>query len=520
MTTADTNVGKTAGTSYDQLRAFMREGATIGSIGSLLGWDQQTYMPALSAPHRADQLAYISSLSHQHATDPRVGELLDVCQNDASLMADPLARANVREMRRDYDRRVRLPVSLVSDLARTTSAAQHAWQHARETSNFDQFSPHLEQVLELTRRKAECYGVPDGGELYDALLEDYEPGCTARELDDILTPLCQRVSELVKELNQQGKQPDDSPTRVPFDADQQHEFGIKVLTAIGFRFDAGRLDTTAHPFCSGMAPGDTRLTTRYRDERFTDALYGTLHEGGHGLYEQGLPKLADDGHESRFGEPLGSAVSLGIHESQSRLWENQVGRSREFWEWALPIARTHAPALASVTPEMMHRATNTATPSLIRVEADEATYNIHVFIRYQLERAMLRGDLAVKDLPGEWNALYKEYLNIDVPDDRRGCLQDVHWSHGLVGYFPTYSLGNLYASQLWESVQQAIPDLSARIARGEFAELLAWLREHIHQHGRRYTAGELCKQATGEELSPEPLIRHLRVRLEPVYLST
>jgi carboxypeptidase Taq len=275
---------------------------------------------------------------------------------------------------------------------------------------------------------------------------------------------------------------------------------------------AGRLDVTTHPFCSGLAPGDTRLTTRYREGRFTDALFGTMHEMGHGLYEQGLPK-----HE-HFGTPLADAVSLGIHESQSRMWENFVGRSRPFWRWALPRARkVFGRPFARVTLDGIYRAVNIVTPSLIRVEADECTYNLHIMVRFELERALLSGALPVKDLPGEWNRRYKEYLGVKVPDDRRGCLQDVHWSFGLVGYFPTYTLGNLYAAQFWERINRDIPGLNVQLARGRFDALRGWLNRNIHAHGRRYRAGELCERVTGRPLDAQPLLTHLETKLGEVY---
>jgi carboxypeptidase Taq len=287
---------------------------------------------------------------------------------------------------------------------------------------------------------------------------------------------------------------------------------------LGFDLSAGRLDVTTHPFCSGFAPGDTRLTTRYRDEKFTDALYGTMHEAGHGLYEQGLPKSAQGKKPAYFGQPLGEAISLGIHESQSRMWENFVGRSKPFWKWAHPlIVKNLSKKFDKWGAKDFYAATNTVNPSFIRVEADEGTYNMHVMIRFEIERALLNGQMSVKDVPAEWNKRYKDYLGVKVPDDRRGCLQDVHWSFGLIGYFPTYTLGNLYAAQLWETINEAIPDLNKQIAKGKFLELKTWLNENIHRHGRRYMAADLCKKVTGKELSADPLMRHLTEKAEAVY---
>jgi carboxypeptidase Taq len=357
------------------------------------------------------------------------------------------------------------------------------------------------------------------GERYDALVNEYEPGVTAREIEAIFTPLRQRLAGFIAELAGSTRKPSDKPLHAKIEPERQHKFGQFILEACGFDLNAGRLDVTTHPFCSGMAPGDTRLTTRYRDEKFTDALYGTMHEMGHGLYEQGLPKTAVlDGSGLLFGNPLADAISLGIHESQSRMWENLVGRSREFWEWALPHAKKIlGPGLEPYSVDDLYRAVNIVTPSLIRVEADEATYNMHVMIRFEIERALLSGDMKVKDVPGVWNRAYKDYLGIDVPNDAKGCLQDVHWSFGLIGYFPTYTLGNLYAAQLWETIRGQITDLDRQIRSGQFLALKAWLNDNIHRHGRRYRAADLCKMVTGHPLSADPLLRYLEGKLRPVY---
>ncbi|MEO0482710.1 MAG: carboxypeptidase M32 [Planctomycetota bacterium] len=512
MTTAPHGDATTA--DYEALCALARETGTLASVSRLLGWDQETYMPLGAAAARAEQSAAMASIVHERSTSAAFGDLLAACEADDALTSDSEGRTarNLREMRRDYDRAVRLPGELVRELARVGSLAQDAWKHARESSDFASFLPHLETMLDLTRRKAECWGAPEGGELYDALLDDYEPGARAAEVEAVFTPLASRLSALIAELRDKGTPPDTAvlSTRIP--AEAQHAFGLEVIAALGFDLNTGRLDTTTHPFCEGLAPGDTRLTTRYRDERFTDALYGTMHEAGHGLYEQGLDKA------TLFGTPLSEAISLGIHESQSRMLENLVGRSEAFWTWALPIANKHfADALQGQTPESMYRAVNTAIPSYIRVEADEATYNLHVLLRFEIERALVRGDLAPKDLPGVWNSRFKELFGLDVPDDRRGCLQDVHWSFGLIGYFPTYTLGNLYSAQFWQTINEQIPDLDTRMASGDFGTLRTWLKEHVHAPGKRYRAGELCERITGKPLSHEPLLVYLEGKLKPIY---
>jgi len=503
-----------ATSAYDNLRALARDSAVLGAVEALLNWDQETYMPPAAAGCRAEQASALAGITHQKRTDPRIGELLAACEADASVTGDPAspAAANLRELRRTYDKRTKLPTSLVAELARVGSQAQEAWKHAREANDFPAFAPWLTKMLDLSKQKAACYGVPTGGELYDALLDDYEPGGRAAAIEAVFTPLGERLSGLIRELLENGKAPSAAPLGCKIDPARQNAFGNFVIGALGFDRQAGRLDVTTHPFCSGIAPGDTRLTTRYRDEKFTDALYGTMHECGHGLYEQGLPKA------DHFGEPLGDAISLGIHESQSRMWENFVGRSREFWQWALPHAqKMMGSGLEGFGVDELYSATNLVQRSYIRVEADEATYNLHVMLRFGIERAMVRGDLAVADLPGVWNERFEKLLGVSVPDDRRGCLQDVHWSFGLLGYFPTYTLGNLYAAQFWERINTDIPDLAAQLARGEFAGLLTWLRTHIHEHGQRYRAGELCERITGAPLSPDPLMRHLEGKLRPVY---
>lgn len=498
--------------AYADLLARAKEIHTLRSISSLTQWDHETYMPPAAADHRAEQEALLASLAHERATAPALGDLISACESDADLLSDPIVAANIREFRRDYTLATKLPADLVEEWARTSALATETWKKARADSDFKVFEPSLTRMIGLARRKAECYGWPSGGEPYDALLNEYEPGATAREIEAIFDPLRARLSALIQAIAGRGKAPSDAPLTVNVPEDRQHRLGMRVLEALCFDLKAGRLDITTHPFCSGIAPGDTRLTTRYRGERFTDALYGTMHECGHGLYEQGLPK------SERFGQPAADAISLGIHESQSRMWENFVGRSAEFWRWLKPVAdREFGDALARFTPDDLYRAVNTARPSFIRVEADEATYNLHIMLRFGIERALLRGDLEPRDVPGAWNRAFKDTLGLDVPDDRRGCLQDIHWSGGLIGYFPTYCLGNLYAAQFWETIREQIPDLPAQIERGEFAPLREWLRANIHQHGRRYIASDLCRRITGKPLSADPLMRHLESRLGPVY---
>ena len=497
---------------YANLTRRLRETATLGSVGELLAWDQETMMPSGAARFRAEELAVVSSLVHQKATDAAVGELIASCEADATLAADPVIAANLRDIRRDYDRALKLPNELVAEISETSSLAMEAWKQARAKSAFSDFAPWLEKQMALQRRKAECYGAPAGGELYDALVEDYEPGMRGDEIERLFGPLRDGLQPLIDAIASATRPLDPTLERIELPRARQRTFNNAVLAQLGFDLKGGRLDISTHPFSNGIGPGDTRITTRYRDDGFLDSLGSTMHETGHGLYEQGLPKA------ERLGQPAAEALSLGWHESQSRLWENQVGRSRAFWNWAGPVARgIFGDAVERFTDEDFYRTVNIVRPNLIRVESDEATYNLHIMLRFDLERAMIRGDLAVADLPGAWNDRIKSDLGLDVPDDARGCLQDVHWSMGSVGYFPTYTLGNLYSAQLWDAVVVAIPDLDQQMQRGEFVPLLGWLRENVHAHGRRFPATELSERVTGHPLGSTSLLRYLETKLRPLY---
>ncbi|MEM6315285.1 MAG: carboxypeptidase M32, partial [Planctomycetota bacterium] len=353
------------------------------------------------------------------------------------------------------------------------------------------------------QQAADAYG--HDGERYDALLEEYEPGATTAEVAGVLEGLRGPLVELVAAVQDSGKVVRHDILERRYPADTQAEFARFAAKAVGFDFDAGRIDVSAHPFCTGLNTGDTRITTRYDENFFGDAFFGTLHEAGHGMYEQGLPKA------EHFSTPMGESVSLGIHESQSRMWENAVGRSASFWKWAYPLAQQRFPdALGDVAESDFVGGANAIRPTLIRTESDETTYNLHILLRFELERALLSGDLDPKDLPGAWTEKMTKYLGVTAPSDADGCLQDVHWSAGLLGYFPTYTLGNLYAAQFFEQARADLGDLDEQFARGEFAPLLSWLRENIHQHGRRYTAGQLCQRVTGKPLDSKPLLDHLR----------
>lgn len=503
-----------ATTPYQSLRALLRENAVLDSAARVLSYDQETVMPEGGAELRSQQLEAMSSIIHKRKTAPELGALLAACESDASLRADPVAAANLREIRRDFDMATKLPTDLVAEIAKCSSLGMHAWKDARAKSDFSLFLPWLTKTIDLARRKAECYAggkPPSGAELYDFLLDEYEPGMTAAKTRDVFNPFREKLVPLIERVAR-SKAPDDSPARLPFPIENQTAFSTMITKAIGFDYASGRMDVSTHPFCEGLGPGDTRMTNRYRADGWADSLSTAMHEGGHALYEQGLPK------KDAFGQPIAEAISLGIHESQSRLWENLVGRSLPFWQWAAKqAAQLLGPALAGASPTAIHKAVNTVRPNFIRVESDELTYNLHIMLRFDLERAMVAGELAPKDLAGEWNKRIKNDLGLTVPDDRRGCLQDVHWSMGLIGYFPTYTFGNLYSAQFWEAIQRDIPDRDDQMARGEFSNILNWLRTRIHAHGRRYRAGELCEKITGKPLTHDPLMRHLEAKVNAVY---
>jgi carboxypeptidase Taq len=497
-----------ADTAYDALLLHARETSLLGSTSALLAWDQETYMPRGAGDVRSQQLALLAQLQHERATDARVDAWLATCEADPHLAQDGDRLANVRGLRRDYERATKLPAKLVAELAELESKAQQEWADARSRSNYRRFQPWLERMIALQQQKADCLKNP-GQSRWDALADLYEPGMNAADLRTLFAPLRQHLVALRRKLGT-GKAPDESFARVMIDEPKQEAFVRAVVSAMGFDFQRGRIDRSAHPFCTGTG-GDVRLTTRFHKDNVLDALGSTMHEGGHGLYEQGL-------ETKNFGTPLGEAVSLGIHESQSRLWENHVGRSEAFWKWCWPLAQQHlGAACQGYTADSVFRTANVVQPSLIRVEADEATYDLHVMVRFEIEQALIDGELGASNLPDRWNELYREYLGVQVPDDKNGCLQDVHWSCGLFGYFPTYTLGNLYAAQFAATADQALGGLPQLLERGQFETLREWLRRYVHVHGRRYTPAELCQRVTGKPLSSDAFLAHLDRKLATVY---
>jgi carboxypeptidase Taq len=496
--------------AYDELLQLFKQTRLLDSIGSMLGWDERTYMPPRGAAHRAEQMALLARLGHEQLTSPRLGELLGLLETGPLVKDSEAAHAvNIREIRRLYDIAVKVPGSLVEELARTTTRAQGIWQEARKNNDFKAFAPWLDKIVGLKRQEAHAIGYR--GVPYDALLDQYEPGATTAEVTRVFAELRQELVPLVAALAASGKKPRADLFERDYPLDRQHLFGQAAAAAIGFDFTAGRLDTTVHPFCSGMGPGDCRLTTRYHPRELNQGFFGILHEAGHGIYEQGLAA-------EHFGTPMGSAVSLGIHESQSRLWENQVGRSRPFWEHFFPRAQQMFPGtLDDVSLDDFLFAINKVAKSFIRVEADEATYNMHIVLRFELEQALIAGDLQPADVPAAWNEKFQQSFDLTPPSDAQGCLQDIHWSMGGLGYFPTYTLGNLYAAQLMDKAKQDLSDLDADFRLGKFGRLKSWLNEKVHRPGQKYRSRQLAEKITGQTLSPKPLVNYLRKKYGGLY---
>ena len=494
--------------AYDELLERLRDIDLIGQIGGLVSWDQEVLMPPKAASLRAEQLAWISKTGHQRLTDPRIGELLDELEVIDSL--DDVQTANVRLARESYDKATKLPTEFVEEMAKHRSKAQISWSEARAKDDFSIFRDNLAKSIDLARRKADYLGYDELR--YDALLDIYESGLTVARVDPLFAGLRDSVAPLIKAVVESGNRPDISWVEDnSWGQPGQEALSQGVSEAIGFDFSAGRRDASTHPFCGGPNPDDVRWTTRYSESDPFGSLYGSMHETGHGTYEQGRRRDLDF-------QPAGEANGLGVHESQSRLWENQIGRSREFCEWALPMWQKHFPQnMDGVDSEALWQAVNLVEPSLIRVEADEATYNMHIMIRYELEKKLIAGDLEIDDLPNAWDDMYEEFLGIRAPNRTLGVLQDIHWSMGAFGYFPTYTLGNLYSAQLLAAARKDLPDHDEQMRCGEFGPLLDWMREHVHQRGSILEPADLIEEATGSPPSPDAFVDYLKDKVERLY---
>jgi carboxypeptidase Taq len=497
-----------AASALDQLKRELGELKDLDRIAALLAWDQQVMMPPGGAAARADQLSTLGRLIHERATSPELGKLLDAAEPVAAKLDPDSDDARlVKVARREFEREVKVPKDLRAAITRTCSESYPVWVEARQKSDFASFLPYLEKTLELKRRYIECMA-PET-EPYDALLDEFEQGMTAAEIRPIFARLKEVLIPLVRAVGSSDAV-DDAPLRRQLPVAGLRQIEQRVLAVAGFDPDAFRLDTTVHPFETAIGISDIRLSTRYEVEGL-ESLFSSMHEFGHGLYEHQIAPELDS-------TMLARGASLGWHESQSLLWENLIGRSRPFWQRFAPdLSELFPDQFGSLGSAEVYALVNKVRPDFIRVEADEATYSLHVIVRFELEQEMLSGELELSDLPSAWNQRMHDYLGVDVPEDRLGVLQDVHWSQGSFGYFPTYSLGHLRASQLWQRITGEVPELPDEIGRGEFATLREWLRENVHRHGMKFTPAELQERVLGGPIDPEPFISRLREKLAGIY---
>ncbi|MFT3868945.1 MAG: carboxypeptidase M32 [Nibricoccus sp.] len=494
--------------AFAELDAKLKQIHLLDTVASLLGWDEQVNLPQDSADQRAAQRAVMADVQHVAATAPRIGELLALLENARDTLTDD-QRVVLHWARRDYDKATKLPAEFVREKAEQGSRGYQAWRNAREKNDFASYAPVLAKNIELAKREAAYLGQGDAP--YDYMIDCFDPGMTAAAIEKLFDELKAGLVPLVREITSSKIKANEEALR-GFPVERQQTFLREVTERIGFDYARGRIDVSPHPFCSGSG-ADIRMTTRYHTDNPLGSLFGSIHETGHGLYEQGLP--IEQHHTA-----LGRAVGMGVHESQSRLWENQVARSRGFWKFFEPKYRAAFPEqLKPVSSDELYLAINAVAPTLIRTESDEVTYNLHIVLRFELEKKLFAGTLAVADLPRAWNALSRELLGLEPSNDSEGVLQDVHWSDGGFGYFPSYCIGNMMAAQLWYHLLKLRPQLEADFARGDFIWLLKWLRENIHAQGRRFDTLALVKRATGEPLSPQYLLRYLKERYGPLYLG-
>jgi carboxypeptidase Taq len=487
----------------DQLLERLREIEDLRNAATILFWDQRVLMPPGGAEARAAASATVARLMHERFVSREIGGLLEsLDENDYDY--DSFEASLLRVAKRDYEKATRVPPELTGEMRRSSAIGVAAWGPAKERSDFRALQPHLERNLELRHRYVECF--PPGDETYDVLLDDYEPLMKTAEVRAIFDELKRDLPPLVQEVAEAGDN-DASFLTGDFDVEAQRNFALAVVRRFGFTEEQWRLDTTAHPFMCTPGARDVRITTNFRPHDLT-SVFASMHEFGHGVYEWGIaPEL--------LGTPLGSGVSLAVHESQSRSWENLVGRSRAFWRYWYPQLQETFPQLSDVDEEAFYRAVNKVHPSLIRINADEVTYNMHIILRFELEQELIEGRVAVKDLPAEWNARMEEYLGIEVPDDAQGVLQDMHWAGGSFGYFSTYALGNVVSVQIWERMKDDLGGTDEQIERGDFSEIREWLRTHLYVLGRKYTPQETIERVTGSKINPGPYVRYLREKLAP-----
>ncbi len=493
-----------------ELKKNMAEVAAINSAAAVLGWDQQVYMPSGGAEARAASLSALEELAHGKFTSEENGKLIAATHDWAQGQGEASFEASyLRAARRDYEKAVKLPAEFVGEFSRATSAAIDAWTRARAGSDFKAFSPHLQKIISLNLRKAELLGYKASP--YDALLDLYEPGATKAALEPVFGELTAGLKPLIKEINARGGSVSNAILKGDFDEDTQLALTNEIVAALGYDFSRGRQDRSTHPFTTDFSVNDVRITTRTQRDYLPAAIYGSVHECGHALYGQGTPKEFDF-------TPLAGGASLGVHESQSRFWENIVGRSLPFCSWLLPLLRKRFPGkFDKVGAEELYRAVNRSAPSLIRVESDEVNYNLHIMLRFETETALLEGRLKTAEAPEFWNAKMRDYFGITPAGDSEGILQDIHWSLGVIGYFPTYTLGNLISAQIAEKLATAVPGWKELPGKGDFAPILGWLRENIHSQGRKYLPAQLLERSLGEGVRVEPFLRYIKEKYSAIY---
>lgn len=493
-------------TLYTNYQELTQKAADLQYAAAVLGWDQEVYMPSKGYAYRGRQLATLASQAHEIVTNEKYGMLLHDL-NNADTLTD-VQQTNVRMSLEDYEKNSKLSGEFIEALTIQTSASYNAWIQARNENNYSIYAPHLGKMIVLKREQAKLYGY--SAHPYDALLDDYEKGATVTMLDNVFATVREQIPPLLQKIKNAPQVSNDF-FHQHYPRQQQWDFSIDVLRKMGFDLDAGRQDISEHPFTTSFAPEDVRITTRVDEENYASLLWSSIHEGGHALYEQGLPS-------AEYGMPLGAAASLSIHESQSRLWENCVGRSYSFWQYFYPHLQQYFPnQLQNISVKDFYKGINKVQPSLVRTEADELTYHFHVMIRYEIEKALIEGVLDPAEVRDAWNKGYEKYLGMMPPDDKTGVLQDVHWSHGSFGYFPTYSLGSFYAAQFFQQALNDVPELAGDIQQGNYENLLQWLRKHVHQYGRRFRSEELCNKITGKGLDMNIFMRYASSKYTEVY---
>jgi len=493
-----------------ELKSRLGDVTSLGQINAVLDWDMQTQMPPGASESRSRHLSTLSRLIHEMFTSDETGKLLsDADPQVKNAPYDSFDASLVRVARRDYDKAKKLPTELVAEITRVAALAHNIWANARADNDFKAFAPTLETMVGLKIKQAECLGYKD--HIYDALLDEYEPGLTTADVTKMFEDLRIELVPLVKAIGERVNSVDSSILHQDYDVDQQRAFGEMVIKDFGYDFNRGRQDRAVHPFCTSFSTNDVRITTRFDPKWLNPALFGTLHETGHALYDQGSDQALE-------GSMLAGGTSLGVHESQSRMWENLVGRSRGFWKYYFPKLQQYFPTqLGKIDLETFYRAINKVEPSFIRVEADEATYNLHIMMRFELEADLIAGKLKVMDLPDAWNAKSKAYLGIVPPTNTLGVLQDVHWSMGGIGYFPTYSIGTILSAQLFDKAVETHPSIPQEIEQGKFSTLLSWLRTNLHQYGRKYDPKDLIQKATGEPLQARSYMKYLKAKFGAIY---